>query len=355
MGFGGFLQFIAVIGFVIGVIGIALTVVAVSQGRPVRGGISLAMIGFVLGLVFMVVSSGLLEVGVTETAVVYNTLTGELGDPRGPGIHVILPWAQQVSVYPTNQQEYTMSGLESEGAREGDDAVTGRSIDGQTVTMDVTILFSIPRDQVNRIHSDWNSTTGGYREAFIRPVVRSVVRDVVSGYQAEEIYGVRRNELQTEIENQLREQLAARGFELSYALLRNITFSPEFTQAIEDKQIEEQRLQQAATAAERRETEARGAANAVIESARGDAEARLVQARAEAEGLRLVSDQLAANPNLLQYIYIQSLGDNVSLAIIPSNSPFLFDSATFTNLSPDFVAPGVPELVPTPEPTTTGN
>ncbi|NJR12678.1 prohibitin family protein [bacterium] len=220
-------------------------------------------------------------------------------------------------------------------------------MDGQEVFMDVTIIYRIPPENVNRIHQDWNGTI--FEETFIRPTVRSLVRDVVSGYQAEEIYGVKRNDLQAEIEAELSTRFTERGFELSDVLLRNISFSDAFTQAIEDKQIEEQRLQQSVTAAERREAEATGNANAAIQTARGDAEARLVQARAEAEGLRLISDQLAANPNLLQYIYIQSLGDNVSLALIPSNTPFLFDSSTFTELAPGFVAPAVPALEATPE------
>ena len=232
-----------------------------------------------------------------------------------------------------------MSGNPNEGARAGNDQVAARSVDGQEVFMDVTILFRVPTENVNRIHQDWNGSS--YQEVFIRPTVRSVVRDVVSSYQAEEIYGLKRDDLQAQIEAELAAKMLDRGFELSNVLLRNISFSADFTQAIEDKQIEEQKLAQAETAAQRREAEAKGNANAAIETARGDAESRLVQARA---------DQLAANPNLLQYIYIQALAPNINLALIPSNTPFLFDSSTFAELSPDFVAPSVPELIPTPAP-----
>lgn len=347
MGISGILQLLAVVGFVLGIIGVVLTVMAVSQGRTWRNSIGIAGIGFVVGILFSLLGSGILEVGVTETAVVYNTLSGNLDEPRRPGISVVMPW-YQVTRYQTNQQEYTMSGDPDEGARAGNDQVAARSVDGQEVFMDVTILFRVPTENVNRIHQDWNGSS--YQEVFIRPTVRSVVRDVVSSYQAEEIYGLKRDDLQAQIEAELAAKMLDRGFELSNVLLRNISFSADFTQAIEDKQIEEQKLTQAETAAQRREAEAKGNANAAIETARGDAESRLVQARAEAEGLRLISDQLAANPNLLQYIYIQALAPNINLALIPSNTPFLFDSSTFAELSPDFVAPSVPELIPTPAP-----
>jgi len=345
MGFTGVLQIIALGGFLLGVLGIALVVMAVTQQRPMRGGVSLAAIGFTVGVLFLIISNGFLEVGVTESAVVYNTLSGRLEEPRGPGVHVIFPW-YQVTKYVTNQQEYTMSELADEGARTGNDQVTARSVDGQEVFMDVTILYRVPGENVNRVHQDWNNAI--YQEVFIRPSVRSVIRDVVSGYQAEEIYGVKRNDLQVQIKEELAARMLDRGFELTDVLLRNISFSEQFTQAIEDKQIEEQKLQQSQTAAQRRETEAKGNANAAIETARGEAEARLVQARAEAEGLRLISDQLAANPNLLQYIYIQALAPDIKLALIPSNTPFLFDSSTFTDLAPGFSAPAVPDAAPTP-------
>jgi hypothetical protein len=65
--------------------------------------------------------------------------------------------------------------------------------------------------------------------------------------------------------------------------------------------------------------------------------------------LRLISEQLAANPNLLQYIYIQALAPDIKLALIPSNSPFLFDSSTFTDLAPGFVPPAVPTAEPSGE------
>ena len=63
------------------------------------------------------------------------------------------------------------------------------------------------------------------------------------------------------------------------------------------------------------------------------------EAAAEAEALRLVSEQIAANPNLIQYTYITELAQNVSLIMVPSNSPFLFDASSFTDLGDDFEAP----------------
>jgi regulator of protease activity HflC (stomatin/prohibitin superfamily) len=350
MGFSGLLQIIAMGAFVVGVIGVALVVTAVSQNRPIRGGLLIAIVGIIAGLVFMLVGSGLLEVGPTEVAVVFNQISGKLEEPRLSGISVILPGIQQVTKYSIGQQEYTMSGDPSEGARVGNDAVEARSVDGQSVVMDITVLFKIDPSKVNQIHVDWSTSPGGYGESLIRPQTRSVIRDVVSGFQAAEIYGTGRDRMQTSITDELRSRIEARGFTLNDVLVRNITFSDEFAKAIEDKQIAQQNLEKAKTEAEQNRTVARGKADAVIETARGDAESTLVRSRANAEALRLVSEQIAANPNLIQYVYIQTLADNIKLAIIPSNTPFLFNSDTFTQLAPDFVPPpALPDATATPE------
>ncbi len=112
-------------------------------------------------------------------------------------------------------------------------------------------------------------------------------------------------------------------------------------------------VQQRQQEAEQRRVEAQGLRDAEVTRAEGQAQATILQARAEAEALRLVSEQIAANPALIQYQYIQTLGDNIRLALVPSNSPFLFDFESIA-ANPDFVAPEIPEssdiIVPTAEP-----
>jgi regulator of protease activity HflC (stomatin/prohibitin superfamily) len=178
------------------------------------------------------------------------------------------------------------------------------------------------------------------------------VRDVIATVRAEDIFGAEvavdaegtvtespLARVQREIEDAVTTQLGEEGFTVVQVLLREINFSEDFVQAIEQRQVAELNRDRASVEAETAEIEAEGRANARIAEARGEAEATLIEAGAEAEALRLVSEQIAANPNLIQYTYITELGDNVSLIIIPSNTPFLFDPESFTELGADFSAP----------------
>jgi regulator of protease activity HflC (stomatin/prohibitin superfamily) len=350
------IQVLALGAFLIGFAGIALVVAASSQNRSPRGGVMLAAVGIVLGVIFMLVSQGLLVVEPTQRAVVFNALRGDLEDPRGSGVHIIIPGVQQVYIYPINQQTYLMSDTANDGARPGADAVEARSVDGQQVRLDVSLIFRLkdtPED-LNRLHRDWSNTFGSYIEGLIRPSVQSVVQDTVSRYPAEDIYGTRRVEVIDSIKTALTSALNRNGIQVAELLVPRINFSDAFTDAIERKQIAEQELQRAATDAERARTEAGGLADAAIEAARGEAQSIRVRAEAEADALALVSAQIAANPNLIQYTYIQQVAPNIRLALIPSNSPFLFDTSTFTELAPDFTVPEVPNTLEDATPTPSG-
>jgi regulator of protease activity HflC (stomatin/prohibitin superfamily) len=343
--FSSVIQLLAIGGFLVGFGGIALIVSAASQNRSVRGGVIVTAVGLVTGIFLLVVSQGLLIVEPTQRAVVFNVLSGDLEQPRSSGVNIIIPGVQNPVVYPISQQSYTMSNNPQEGDPNRSDAIEARSIDGQQVSLDITLIFRIAdnAETLNELHRDWSNEPGGYLNGLVRPVVRSIARDVVAGFPAESIYGSGREEMQSEIEVRLRTRMAEDGLEVRDLLVREINFSEDFLNAIEAKQVEEQQLERAITQAQRLEEEARGRANAAREEARGEADARLLNARAEAEALRLVSEQIAANPNLIQYNYVQELADNIGLALVPSNSPFLFDFDSFTDLGSDFIAPQVPE------------
>ncbi|NDJ59954.1 MAG: hypothetical protein GYB67_02450 [Chloroflexi bacterium] len=357
MGISSVISVLSLIGFLGFLAGIGLVVVSASQGRPVRGGVLLTIVGLIAGVLFSVVSQGILVVQPQEVAVVFNTLSGSLDTPRRAGTHIVIPVLQQATIYPIDQQEYTMSGSQEERVG-GDDAVRARTSDGQEILLDITVIYAIDPGSANTVHERWRLR---YEDDFIRPTARGISREVASRYRAVDIYGEARGELEEGIQETIGARMAEEGLALNDLLIRDITFSEEFAQSIERAQIAQQDAEQARLRVQQREqeadqlrAEAAGQRDAAIEIARGDAQATILQAQAEAEALRLVSEQIAANPSLIQYQYIQTLSDNVQLALVPSNSPFLFDFESLAQPNPDFNAPEVPAsqelVIPTFEP-----
>ena len=346
MGISSILGALSLVGFLLFLGGIAIVVLSASQGRPVRNGILMALVGVVAGILFSVISQGILIVQPDEVAVVFNTLNGNLEQPRRSGTSIIVPVIQQVSIYPIRQQQYTMSDTTAEGSIQGQDAVAARTIDGQEVRLDLTILYGVDPAQANLVHQRWQNR---YEADFVRPTARGIVRDVVSRYRAEDIYGAKRSELEDAIKAQLKARMDEEGLAMNDVLVRDITFSQQFSASIEQAQIAQQEAQRANLIVAQKEYEAdqlraqaAGERDAAITRAQGLAQATVLQAQAQAQALRLVSEQLAANPLLLQYQYIQTVGPRVTTAIIPSNSPFLFDLNGIAS-NPNFNAPPVPE------------
>ena len=348
MDIGGILGTLGLLGFVLFLVGAGLAVASTSQGRSARGGVLLAVVGLVVGVVLSVIGQGIIFVAPTQVAIVVNTLSGNLEAPLNSGTHIVVPIIQQVAVdYPITQQEYTMSAKGAEGAISGDDSVEARTKDGQTVKFDITVLFRIVPADAGKLYLSWNNN---YLSGFVRPTARALVRETVSKYTAEQIYGEARVQLGADIKTAISERFTRENLELTDLLVRDITFSPDFTNAIEQKVVAAQNLERAKTDADRAKTEAEGKANAVIAAAQGDAQAIEINAKAQAEALRLVSEQIAANPSLIQYEYVQNLSDNVELILVPSSSPFLFDFNSLAKANPNASIPVVPDLTATPTP-----
>jgi regulator of protease activity HflC (stomatin/prohibitin superfamily) len=343
-GVSGLLSTIALLGFALFIIGLVLVVTSTSQGRPVRGGIALAVFGLILGGLLTIVSGGILVVEPVQVAVVTNTLSGNLESPaRSAGTSIIIPMVQSATLYDIRQQEYSMVAAEN-------DAAQATTVDGQQVDVDITIIYAVDPTNVNTVHLRYGNVEEQWIERFIRPTARTVARDIISTMPAEEIYGLRRNEMQTRMEDEMRTRMTAEGFLLSSFLVRGLTFSEDFTQAIEDKEIAQQRVQQAEQEAQRSRTLAQGERDAAITRAEGERDAAIAVAEGQAQALSLVSEQIAANPALLQYEYIRNLSDNVRLILVPSNSPYLFDFNSLLSPSGEFIEPNVPSVVPTTTP-----
>lgn len=344
---------------------VVVTVVRASRGRGTKGAATMIVTAILLALVLTTISQGLVFVQPQERGVVISALPGAQGVRQQvlpSGLNWVVPYFENVITYSISRQTYTMSSTPTEGTIQGDDSVQARTSDGQIVFVDGSVIFAINPTEVIKIHVNWQNT---YVDGLIRPLARGIIRDVVSGYGIEEVYGTNREDAEIQITEELEQKLAEEGFILVDFVLRNISFSDEYAASVEQKQIAEQLAQQAAFIVEQRRQEAeqarqtaQGQADAVAIQAEGDAravliaaeaqaEARLIQAEAEAQALRLLAEAIKENPDVLTLQYIEKLAPNISVLLLPSDNPFLFP---LPELYPTEQAPST---TATPEPTPT--
>jgi regulator of protease activity HflC (stomatin/prohibitin superfamily) len=316
-------SWLVVVGF------LALAVLRTRQGKKARGAVTGILAAIVAGVVLSTVSAGLVFIQPQERGVVISAL-----EPKGyrstvlePGLRWVIPYAENVKTYNISKYTYTMSIAQLEGEVKGDDSIAARTSDGQEVYIDASIIFSLNPASVLDVHIIWQDR---YLDGLVRPTVRGVIRDAVSQFRVNEVYSTKRDELKLQIQNEMSDVMEKNGLILSDFVLRNITFTPEYAASIEQKQIAEQLAQQAEYIVEQRFQEAEqarqvaeGTKDAAILAAEGRAESTVIEAKAEAEALQLIAEVLAANPQLLNYRYIEKLAPGIQVMLVPNDNPYI--------------------------------
>jgi prohibitin 2 len=253
------------------------------------------------GLVFLyLLGHSFVLVGAGERAVIFNRFTGTQPYQLGEGLHLLLPWVQYPTVYDVKTRTYTMSAASSESnpqAGNANDALTALTADGLPVTLDLSILFHVDPNNVWRLHREIGPL---YVEKVVRPQARSHVRMVVSQYPVVDVYGGRRARIVAEINARLKELFARNYIVLDEALLRHVSFSNEFQQAIEQKQVAQQEVQQM---------------QFVLQQAEKERRRKIIEAEGEAESIRLKAAALAQNPKLVEYEYVMRLPANIRTVV----------------------------------------
>ncbi len=154
------------------------------------------------------------------------------------------------------------------------------------------------------------------------PAIQETIKQVTAKYNAEDLI-LRRDEVKADITENLSQRLIERGIITETVSITEFQFSTTFIAAIEAKVAAEQAVFEARNKLERVKVEAQQRE----EQEKGEANARIAKARGEAEYIRVVTEaQVAANkaiatsltPEILQYILLDRLGDDIKVMVIPS-------------------------------------
>jgi regulator of protease activity HflC (stomatin/prohibitin superfamily) len=205
---------------------------------------SLRVISFII-LIFVGIflfRSTLIFVPAGYVGIVYDSGRGVLPKPLREGLNFAIPLWQHITLMDTRLQEYTMSMAPDEGALRRDDSLDAPTSDGQQVKVDATVIFRVDMEHAPVLYK----TVGmDYVDKLIRPYSRSQIRMVISRYTAPAIYSEKREEAEAAMGKELAELLKPKNIIIDKILLRTVVFSPEYSKAIEQKVIAEQKVKQA--------------------------------------------------------------------------------------------------------------
>lgn len=246
---------------------------------------------------------------------------GAIVDQTGDGLQVVLPW-QSVKQANIQVQKETFEGI------------SAASSETQDVTFTVSLNYQVSPNAVQSLYSNVGSD---YFSRLVTARLNTYFKDETVNYNAVDVTR-NRDEIRDAVKERLGSELDQYSISVVDLLIDNIEYSPEFNQSIEDKQVasqnalrEQERVKQSEYEAQQRIVAAEGDAQADIARAMGDAEAVRLRAEGQAEANRLLTESLS--PIVVQWEAVQSLGDNVEIALIPSGDGILIDPAALIGTS----------------------
>jgi regulator of protease activity HflC (stomatin/prohibitin superfamily) len=247
--------------------------------------------------------------------------SGVTGDYRTQGLQFKSPLVKLVIVNVQTQKEEVEA--------------TAASKDLQDVSTRIALNYHLDPARAPSVYRDLGLD---YIVKIADPAIQETVKQVTARHNAEDLI-INREVIKNEIAAELTARLSPRGIITEALSITDFQFSSVFTQAIESKVAAQQAVFEAMNKLERVKVEAQQAQAEAI----GKANAAIAAANGQAEAIRIVTDaQIKANqgisasltPEVLQYIFIDRLGKNIAVVVIPQGQGFvlpgLSDNTTST-------------------------
>ena len=296
---------------VIGIIGLLIGIFVWQTNRGSRGdpnarrwgsiGTGVAVVVILIGLVGGMFTT--IPAGHRGVVIRFSAVTGTVLEE---GLQIKLPILDTVVMMSIQTQKYEVPSS----------AVTK---DLQDVSTTIALNWKLDPSMAAEVYRTLGTD---YISRIAAPAVQEVIKQITAQYDAEDLI-LKREEVRNEIFDALLVRLQERGIIAEMLSITNFTFSSTFTAAIEAKVAAEQAVLEAENKLERVKVEAQQAEA----EAQGFANARIAEAEGEAEYISVVTAaQVAANeaiaasltPEILQYILLDRLGDDIKVMVIPS-------------------------------------
>lgn len=239
------------------------------MNRDLKVKAALSAFGFVALLVICTIFAGIEKVNPGTVGVVVSF--GKTNGVIPEGLNVVVPYRDEVIVVDVSVHAVTLR-------------ADSTSKDMQQVLSDVTLNYYVNPLKADTVYKRFRNN---HEQIFVKPALEEAIKASMARYTAEGLIA-NRPKVKDELQTALSKSLKTEHIELVKISLKNFDFSAAFDDAIDKKQIEEQKALQANNILRRIKIEAEQAEA----KARGEANAQLAKAEAEAKAQILLDKSL---------------------------------------------------------------
>lgn len=292
-----------IVGIIVLIIGLYIRHTNRQYPKDARGRI-ISIVGVVLVITSVIVGSlTTIPAGHRGVVIRFGAVTGTILEE---GLQTKLPFIDSVVKMSVQTQKY-----ETDSS-----AVTN---DLQDVSTTIALNWRLDPGVADEVYK----TLGlEYIDRIAAPAVQETIKQITAQYNAEDLI-LKRAEVKNAITSSLSTRLLERGIITETVSITDFQFSETFTSAIEAKVAAQQavleaknKLERVKVEAEQREAQATGEANARIAKAQGEAQYIQIVTDAQVAANEAIADSLT--PEVLQYILLDRLGEDIQVMVIPS-------------------------------------
>merc|ERR1719195_479237 len=248
--------------------------------------------------------NSLFQVKGGHRGVVFNRLQGVKRTVYGEGMHFVIPWFEWPVIFDVRTRPKELPLL------------TGTR-DLQYINISLRVLYKPNDKHLPNILSHFGED---YDRRILPSIMNETLKAVVAQYNAEQLT-TQREEVSRLVRRNLTERAAEFYIEVEDCSITHLSFGPEYTRAVEAKQVAQQEAERA---------------KYLVEMAVQEKKSKVIAAQGEAQAAQLIGDAMKKNPAFAELRRIKAAREIAHAVAQSPNRVYLNSDSLLVNLMTDF-------------------